>query len=188
MSNKDIVDTVGEDMKFIFFFSLFFLIFSQGYCATDGSLGTSSTGTSTITLTKLDLVRIMGIANASFSNEVSITAPTGILDGACVYSTTGSYNIRFTSTNASGTTFRMRSAASNYIHYDVQWNNADSGTTGYTMGSGVTSSTYSGAHTSSTTCAGANNSRMFIYVDATTFNNAPIGSYSDTLTVLVNPV
>ncbi len=155
------------------------------FSATDGSLGTTSSGVSSLSITKVNSVKITGVEDIAFGSVVA--APNKSSFDVCIYSTTGSYNIRASSANGTGTNFRLHSSG-NYIVYDVEWNNAASGTSGTNQDHNVTSSTLTGADSSSQSCGGGDNARVFVEVDGTSFNSAAIGTYTDTLTLLITPV
>ena len=153
--------------------------------ATQGTLGSTSTGSVNISSIKGAAVQISALTDFTF--PPTATTPAPIEQTACVYSTTGSYTIQATSAHASGGAFRLNNAG-NYIAYAVGWFNASSGGTAASLASGTTSAAQTGADTGSTSCSGGADSRIGITIDATTFTAAPAGTYTDTLTLLVAPV
>lgn len=161
---------------------------SAAMAATQGTLGATSSGTSVVSISKGHLVRISDIADFTFGAQTSTPAKSN--DNICIYSTSGSYTVTASSANGSGSLFRMAdSGATNFVNYTVEWNNAASGTSGTALTNTVASATQTGADTSSTTCSGSTNARLFVQVDNTTFTAAPSGvSYTDTLTLLVAPM
>ena len=154
---------------------------------TQGSLGTTSTGTVDITITKTAGVQITDLANFTFGSVTA--APAAINDDICVFSNnSGGYSITATSTNASGTTFRLNDGSTGYINYSVKWNDV-AGTTGSTsLGSGTNLTTQSGANAVDPTCGGGTNANLEVTIDSTTFSTAPTGAYTDVLTILISPV
>lgn len=158
---------------------------AMAHAATQGSLGTTSTGTIDVSAQKLAGVRISGLADIVF--PASATAPAAQADALCIYATPGTYTIRATSSNAVGTTFRLHSTASNYISYGVTWYNAEASGTATALGSGQVSSTITNGNQTATDCGGTNNARVELAVDGPTFLSAPVGTYTDTLTLLVAP-
>lgn len=154
--------------------------------ATQGTLGTSSTGSAVISVTKIHQSRITGINDVTFGSTASSPAKTS--DDVCVYSTSGSYTVNASSANGQSTNFRMANGAGNqFITYNVEWNNAASGNSGNDLNNNATSATFNGANTSNETCSGGSNARFFIDVTASSFNSAPAGAYTDTLTLVVTP-
>lgn len=159
---------------------------SLAYAASQGTLGTTSTGTIQINASKTSAVMISGLADITF--PASSTTPAPASQTACLYSTTGSYTIQATSGNAQGLQFRLKDGGTDYIKYSTDWFNATTGGTDTSLNSGQTSGTISGANTTSTNCGGGTNARVQITIDSTTFGSAPTGAYNDTLTLLVSPV
>ncbi len=153
--------------------------------ATQGSLGSTSTGTININSIKGAAIQISGLTDISFPS--SATTPAPIESTACVYATTGSYTVLATSSHPSGSTFRLMNGT-NFINYGVGWYPVNAGGTAIPLSSGSVSGSQGGADTTSTTCGGGSDSRLAVTIDSTTFVSAPTGTYSDTLTLLVAPV
>lgn len=163
------------------------LVSNVALAATQGTVGSTSTGTSVVSISKGHQVRISDIADFAFGAQTSTPAKAN--DNICIYSTSGSYDVTAQSANASGTDFRMANVgASSFVTYTVEWNNAASGTSGTALLNAVTSSAFTGAHTTSNNCGGSTNSRLFVQVDNTSFTSAPSGvAFTDTLTLVVAP-
>lgn len=148
--------------------------------ATDGTLGSTSEGTSIVTIIKEDAVIItdvddlfLGTTGALFNNQVNA-------DAVCVYSSTGSYSIAITTANG---LFSLESdTTTTDIAYSLEWitdvtnpvvyNNTIVGLIGDSQ---------------SVSCNGTSNAIFQITVTTTAFNAADPGSYQDTLTLLVAP-
>jgi spore coat protein U-like protein len=164
----------------------FTLLHSVLIAATDGTVGTSSTGDLDISMTKGDEVRISNLSNINFGSNNN--TPAGQTLDVCIYSSTGSYDITATSSNGNGTTFRLANGgASSFIEYDVQWNNTASGNNGTDLNNAVTSGVFTGANTTQNDCGGGVNSRLFVDVVNSSFNAAPSDNYTDTLTLVITP-
>jgi len=150
------------------------------HAATDGTLGSTSEGTSIITIIKEDAVLItdvddlfLGTSGALFQNQVNA-------DAVCVYSSTGSYNLTVTTSNGS---FSLQSGTTTTaIPYGLEWitdtatsviyNNPIIGLIGDSL---------------SINCNGTSNAIFQITVTPADFNAADPGNYQDTLTLLVAP-
>lgn len=150
------------------------------HAATDGTLGSTSEGTSIITIIKEDAVLItdvddlfLGTRGALFDNQVNS-------DAVCVYSSTGSYNLAITTANG---LFSLQSPnTTTAIPYSLEWitdiatpvvyNNPINGLIGDSQ---------------SINCNGTTNAIFQITVTPTAFNAAAPGNYQDTLTLLVQP-
>jgi len=154
--------------------------------ATPGTLGTTSTGTLNINSSKTAAVQISGLSDISFA--ASSTPPTPQSSTACIYSTDGQYNITATSGNAGGTTGYQLANAANRISYSVDWFTQAAGGTDIPLTAGTQSNTILGANQTSTSCNSVNNTHVQVTIDTTTFNSAPAGGYTDTLTLTAGAV
>jgi len=157
------------------------------YGASDGSLGATSTGTSVISVTVPNLIKISGMADIAFGTY----SGTGDLNGnedVCVYTNkaSGTYRVTGSGTGGGGA-FTLQSGGNN-LAYNVYFNDV-AGTTGeaaLTAGSALNSQ--SGASTSSQTCGGSNNANFHVEILSTNLLAVPSGAYSGTLTLVVEPV
>lgn len=157
------------------------------FSATDGTNGLTSSGQLTVGVTKGNEVRISGLSDVNFGANNAL--PTSRFIDVCIYSTTGSYNVTPTSLNGSNSTFRTTNVSTtNYINYDIAWNNAATGASGSDLNNSVTSNNFTGANTTQNDCSGGKNARIFFSIDSTSFSSAPSGAYSDTLTLVIAPI
>lgn len=157
------------------------------FAASDGTLGATSTGTSTITVTVPNLIRITGMADFSFGTY-SGSGDMDQNDNVCVYTNKASGTYRVTASGSgAGGAFSVASGADT-LAYGVFFNDV-SGTTGeqaLTSGSALTGQ--SGANTTSQTCGGSDNANIHVRFLETNLTAAPAGSYTGTLTIVVEPV
>ena len=162
---------------------------SMALAETQGVTGTTSTGDVVVSLIKGEGARISGLRDFNFGPGTSV--PVKDIDDICIYSTTGSYNIT-ASSNGNGTggpQFRMTSATTTeFVRYFVEFRDDTFSQNGDGLAHNVASATYSNADTISDDCAGGSNSRLIVEVDAGTFNAATPDTYTDTLTLLVQPI
>lgn len=134
-------------------------------------------------------VKITSMDDVAFGS-VNITPSTRTFD-VCVYSNgqQGNYTIKFTSANGVGPIYYMKSASGSYfIAYTLQYyagTDASSQSSGTAMINGGTYSLSRKGHTTSTTCGGVMNGRVFISVVNTDFLAGGAETYTDTLTALV---
>lgn len=164
--------------------------------ATQGTSGTTSTGTAQVGITKGDGTRVSALNDINFG--VGNTAPSAKqFDDICIYATTGGYSITATSqgNGTGGGQFRMVDTATNeFIRYFVEFRTDTASQAGTALAHNVTLGTAAAplgnADTVSDDCtAGANlNARLIYSVDAATFNAATPSTYTDTLTVVVAPL
>lgn len=144
--------------------------------ASDGTLGSDSTGTTDVSVTIGDLVQV------SVEQDVGLTHTTGSNSngstGVCVYrNSDADVAVTLTSANATGTTFRMADGT-NYIPYAVDFDGArDSGTQFIVSDENNTSSN----------CGGVYSHSLDVQALAADLDAAGAGTYLDTITILVEP-
>ena len=115
--------------------------------AVQGTIGTTSQGTVTINASKANAVQISGLNDITFPSSNTVPAP--LTDAACIYSTAGGYTIQATSINVSAGKFQMKGTGASVIAYTVGWSNVASGGTSVALASGIASSQFTGANTTS---------------------------------------
>ncbi len=159
-----------------------FLVSGGLQAATDGTQGTTSSGSADITVTKQSEVKISGLADIALDVQADGSA-TGST-GACIYRNgSGSYTVTANSGNGSGD-FRLKDTSDNVMVYTVSFNDGTN-TTALTEGTALTGQT--NANTITPTCNGGSNATIEVTVSQTEFNGAPAGTYTDTLTLLIAP-
>ena len=89
--------------------------------ATDGTLGLTSTGTTDISIIKGDTAQITGLADMVMAPWTTGDPAPVDSTTACVYTSTGAYQVTPTSANGAGAQFRMADGG-NFLVYDVNWN------------------------------------------------------------------
>jgi hypothetical protein len=158
--------------------------------ATDGTLGATSTGTSLVSLSISQLYRISGMTDFAFGAYSGTGALTANHD-VCVYTNdaTRAYHVVVTDNSGmSATNFSVQNAgATADIAYAVKWNSG----TGITGNAAVTYNTAlagTNANILSSDCTtGGNSANLEVDFAAAALQAAPAGSYSATLSVLVEP-
>src|SRR5579871_542163 len=112
--------------KIIFFVN--FLLPSLVFAASQGTLGTTSTGTVGVSITIPSLVQVTGLLDIAVGTVSSVPSlgVTGSTS-ACIYSNlqspqVGDYFVT-ASSNVSGSVFKAKGSGSNYITYSAYWNN-----------------------------------------------------------------
>ena len=153
--------------------------------ANDGSLGPTSTGDLSVTLSIADRVQISGlddIALGTYGGSGDLTGTSQF----CVYRNgTGLYDLTASSLHADGTTFRA-SDGTDQIVYAVMVADDTDPTTGVEVGSGTPETGLQGSATS-TDCGGSDNASLQVTFAEAALQAAPTSAYSDTITVLVEP-
>jgi len=154
--------------------------------ATDGSLGATSAGTSVVTVTIPQMVRITGIADLTIA---AYTGPsTYVADDVCVYSNTATGQYTVTMTTVEGS-YSLRGTTDNTktIAYSVEWAASSGATSGTVLGYNSASATLTGSN-ASVTCGGGANATLIVRVTDANVGTAPAQDYADTLTITVAPV
>ena len=159
------------------------LVSTTATAATGGTLGLTSTGTTDISIIKGDTAQITGLTDIILAPwTTGDPAPAGT-SPACVYTSTGSYQMTATSANGTGGTFRLTDGT-NFINYTVSWNDGVAGLQATTNGTPLTGRTGDAV---STTCGGATPATVQVNITNGQMAGAPTGTYGDTLTVLIAP-
>jgi len=152
--------------------------------ATDGLLGLNSTGTTIVSITKGDQALITGMADIALAPwTTGQPAPAGAAM-SCVYTTTGQYQVTTSSANASGVDYRLYDGGVGYAVYTVEWNDGVLGPQGMTQGTAMVGQTGEAALQD---CGGATPATVSVDITIGEMNGAPVGVYTDTLTVVIAP-
>lgn len=164
------------------------------HAASNGSLGATSQGSSTISVTKAVQAQISDISDMTLSGWSIGDGAVTLTSNVCIYSTTGSYTVRATGSGA-GNIFTINSG-SNLLAYSVTWNDGGAthlANTGTLLAPGVTSTNFSNASTTSALCngGGASNdtARVIVGITSVAMDAAASSAtpYTGTLTMLVTP-
>jgi hypothetical protein len=167
--------------------ALVFAFSVTAYAATDGTLGSTSTGTASVSVTVPNLIRITGMADFPFGAY----GGSGDLNNdqnVCVYTNKASGTYRVTGTGSGGGGAFTLAKGGDTLDYAVYFNDV-TGTTGeqpLTAGSALAGQ--SGANTSSQTCGGGSSANYHVEILETDLLAVPAGAYSGTLSILVEPV
>lgn len=153
--------------------------------ATDGSLGTTSTGSSDISIEIPAYVRATGFANFSFGTW-SGSGNFDSNDNVCIYSnsTGGGYQVTATGEGAGGA-FTLSNGSGGELDYEVWWNDAANTTGSVQVTAGVALTGQTGAHTTSQTCGGGNRANLRIRILSTALSTSNSGAYSGTVTIVI---
>ncbi len=162
--------------------------------ATQGTLGTTSTGSANISITKSVQAQITDLSDMTLANWSIGQGAVTLYSNVCIYSSTGNYKVTATGSGTSNA-FTIASGT-NTIPYSVTWNSGGAGglaNTGTTLTSGVQSAAFNNATLASATCngGGASNdtARVVVGVASTDMTAAASSNtpYTGTLTMLVTP-
>ncbi|WP_294120402.1 hypothetical protein [Sphingomonas sp.] len=165
------------------------LIADPALASTQGSFGSTSTGSVTINASVPGRVRISGLSDVTFSNvDPSVAASNA--QNVCVWSNTSTRGYNITATG-SGTAnaFTLASGALPVVPYTVQW----ASTSGQTSGTSLTTGTAFVGQTSSATnqdCSAgpASSASLVVGISSATLQSMTAGAtYNGTLTLVVAP-
>ena len=149
--------------------------------AQDGTLGLTSTGESIVTIIKQNAVQITNVADLDLGVYATLAADATANDDVCVFSSTGGYSVTL---SGAGAGFALDGGAAGTIPYAVQW--AANGGAAVPVVAGTPIVAQAG-DASSLNCNGGTNANFSVAVSAALFNASAPGTYTDTLTLLVEP-
>ena len=152
--------------------------------AADGTLGTTSTGSSVLQMSLPDNVQVLVEKDVTFTYVQGTASYTDSI-GICVYHrgvATAAVTLSTGSVDAGNPTAFNMLNGTNYLPYAVD---IDSGSA---LNTGAKTTGVS-AHTTATDCGGAGtyNHQIDVSVTGADADSVPAGNYSDTLTILVEP-
>jgi hypothetical protein len=162
---------------------------ASAHAATQGALGTTSTGTVTINATIAGLVQISNLTDITFS-ALTGAADAQQTENVCVWSNTSSksYTIRATGNGTTGA-FTLASGTNAPVPYTVAWANSASATSGTGLTTNVTSAAFTSTAVTPLCAAGASpTAKLFVTILATDQNSMIANAaYTGVLTLLVTP-
>lgn len=157
--------------------------------ATQGSLGSTSTGSVTITATVPNRAQLTALSDISFTNADPSTAATNS-QSVCAWSNTATKGYSITATGSgTGGAFTLASGALTPVPYSVQWNQS----TGQSSGTSLTTATALGSLVSTATKPTCNSgpsttSSLIVTIGASDLQDMVAAtSYTGTLTLLMTP-
>jgi hypothetical protein len=164
------------------------LMHGTAFAATQGSLGSTSTGSISIGASVPNRVQLSGLSDVSFANQDPATAASNA-QNVCVWSNTSTkgYNVTATGSGA-GSAFTLANAALT-VPYSVEW----AGTSGQSSGTALTSGSaltgLTSVATNATCSAGANSSAsLIVKISSANLQTMQAATnYTGTLTLVVAP-
>lgn len=161
--------------------------------ATQGTLGTTSTGSVNINVTKPARASITNLSDMTVTNWLTGGGDQVLTNDVCVYSTrpSGGYTIRASGSGVGGGFLLANGALT--LPYSVVWNSGGVGAlanTGTTLTPNITSSGLTKASTTSSTCNGSTpgpTARLVVTLLAANLEAAADGTYTGSLTLIVTP-
>ena len=153
---------------------------------TQGTLGSTSTGSVSITATVPGRVQIGGLTDIAFGT-VDPSSAASQSEDVCVWSNMSGRGYQVTATGSGASNAFTLTDGTNTLPYSVEW----AGSTGQSSGTALTSGSALTGLTSTAlnpTCAsGSKTASFFVKMNATSLQAAVASSYTGTLTLVVAP-
>ena len=162
------------------------LMSTAASAATDGTMGSTSSGQIGIDLEVLDSVEITALNDIDFGQYGGTdTGNINAGDAFCVYRNGGDgYTI--TPTSASGS-FALQGVLGDTINYSVKLNGAATGAdSAAAVAYNTASATFSGS--SARDCGATDNASVDVSITEADLRTASTDTYSDTLILLISPI
>lgn len=161
---------------------------APGAAATQGSMGSTSTGSLSISASVPGRVQLTGLNDVSFTNQDPSTAASNS-QNVCIWSNTATRGYNVTATGSGASNAFTLANGSQTVGYNVQW----AGSSGQSSGTSLTSGTALTGLTSTATTAGcttgpATTASLIVTIPSTNLQSMQASlSYTGTLTLLVAP-
>ena len=156
--------------------------------ATQGSLGSTSTGSISIGASVPNRIQISGLADVSFTNQDPAT-PAANAQNVCVWSNTSTKGYNVTATGSgTGSAFTLANGAAT-VPYAVEWAGSSGQSTGTALTTGSALTGLTSTATNATCSSGPGSSASLIVKIPTTRLQSmqAAASYTGTLTLVVAP-
>ena len=164
------------------------LVAGPAQAATQGTMGSTSTGSVAISASVPGRVQLSGLSDVSFTNQDPSTAASNA-QNVCVWSNTSTkgYNVTATGSGA-GNAFTLASGASN-VAYSVEWAGNSGQSAGTALATGAALTGLTSTATNATCSAGASSTASLIVKipSANLQNMQAATTYTGTLTLVVAP-
>lgn len=158
------------------------------FAATQGSLGTTSTGSISIGASVPNRVQLSGLTDVSFANQDPAT-PAANAQSVCVWSNTSTkgYNVTASGSGA-GSAFTLANGALN-VPYSVEWAGSSGQSSGTALTSGSALTGLTSTATNATCSAGASSSAsLIVRISSANLQGMQAATtYTGTLTLVVAP-
>lgn len=152
------------------------------YAATDGSLGATSTGSLVVTANRDDFVQITDMDDITIDIAPNATGTLVNSDDVCYYASTDDYSVDISSTND----FKLISTDLDEIAYSINWNDTAAVTTTNFNSNSTAKEVLISQNTTNTHCNHGTNANIEISIQNAAYNSTPVGSYTDTISVLIS--
>ena len=157
------------------------------FAATDGTLGATSTGDLSMSLSIPNLAKLTDVADLNFGTYSGSGNPAQD-DDVCVYTNNPSGQYKVTA-KGSGAAFAFTMTnGTQTIPYSVKWNTVSGTNLNFALTANTQTTTLSGANTTSQTCAGLKNANFQVTMTRAAVLSVPAGTYTAILTLIIDAV
>lgn len=152
------------------------------------TITTASSATINPTITIPEMIKISGLDTINLPNWTG-SGPLSAESEFCVFSNTPTYSVTLSTTNTSGNLFRLKeNSSTEFINYTVMFDDDLDASDSGALSSGVLSSGYLGdLGLNIKDCTSGENASIYIEVTDSDLRSAFSGTYSDILTIVVEP-
>jgi hypothetical protein len=161
---------------------------SGALAASQGTLGSTSTGSISLSASVPNRIQLTGLTDVAFTNQDPSTAASNS-QNVCVWANTATkgYNVTATGSGASGA-FTLANGATS-VPYSVEWSDSSSAASGSTLAAGTALTGLASTATNPTCSAGpASSASLIVNLSATDLQSMKAAtSYTGTLTLVVAP-
>ena len=156
--------------------------------ATQGSLGSTSTGSVSISASVPNRVQLTGLTDVAFTNQDPAVAAANA-QNLCVWSNTSTKGYNVTATGSGTSSAFTLASGSLTVPYSVEWAGSSSASSGTALASGTALTGLTSTATNPTCSTGASSTASLIIRIATASLQSmqPATSYTGTLTLVVAP-
>lgn len=164
------------------------LILSEpALAATQGSVGSTSTGSLSISATVPGRVQISGLTDIAFGT-VDPTVAASSAEDVCVWSNTSGKGYSVTANGSGASNAFTLTDGTNTLAYDVQWADTSGQSSGTALSTGAALGAQVSTATNPTCSAGpAATASLIVNMTAANLQAAVAGAYTGTLTLVVAP-
>jgi hypothetical protein len=162
----------------------------EAHAATQGTIGTTSSGQINITATIAGLVQITNLSDLNFTPVLNGSSAAQLTENVCVWSNTltKGYTIKATG-NGTSSAFTLASGSNAPVPYSVSWAGTSGATSGTALTTNVASSTFTSTALAPACLAGSNTATLFVSIASTDQDTMVANAaYTGILTLLVTPV
>ena len=160
---------------------------SPSLAATQGSIGSTSTGSVAISTTVPGRVQISGLTDIAFGT-VDPTVAASSAEDVCVWSNTVGKAYQVTASGSGAASAFTLTDGTNTLAYDVEWADTSGQSSGTALATGAALASQVSTATNPSCSAGpAATASLIVKLSAANLQSAVAGAYTGTLTLVVAP-